>query len=56
MLLNLCHVCVEEPYSDIVCSVIVVTVSREVTLDLEVCSDAVSVSDSLNLCILDSGQ
>ena len=55
-LLQLLEEGAEQPYSDIVSTVVVVTVSGEVTIDLEVSNDTVFVTDALNLSVLDSGQ
>ena len=56
MLLNFLDEGIKEPYTDLVCSVIIVTVAREVTFDIIIYTDAVLVTDGLNLCILDSGE
>ena len=55
-LLQLLEEGAEQPYGDIISTVVVVAVAGEVTLDLEVSNDTVFVTNALNLCILDSGQ
>ena len=54
MLLNLLDECIKEPYADLISSVIVITVSGEVTLDSVINYDAVLITDCLNLSVLDS--
>ena len=53
-LLDLGHERLEEPNGDIVCAVVVISITREVAFDLEVLSEAGSrVTDDLDLGILD---
>ena len=40
--------------SNLICSVIIITIAWEVTLYLEVCSDSVFITDRFYLCIFDS--
>ena len=54
MLLNLLDEGIKEPYTDFISSVIIVSVTREVTFDLVVNADAVLITYGLNLCVLDS--
>ena len=53
-LLDHCDECLEEVNTDLVSSVVIVTILREVAFDIEVNNDAVFVTDCLNLSILDS--
>lgn len=53
-LLDLGHERLEEPNGDIVCAVVVVSITREVAFDLEVLSEAGSrIADDLDLGVLD---
>ena len=54
LLLNLVKESLEKPYSDFVSSVIIVTVTWEVTLSFVINNNTVFVSYCLNLSILDS--
>ena len=56
VLLDLRDEGLEEPHSNVVCTVIVVAVAREVALDLVVDNEAGLVADGLHLCILDGGK
>ena len=53
---DLAHKLTEKVYSDFVCSLIVVAVSWELTVDLEVSSNTVFITDNLNLSILNSAE
>ena len=53
---DLAHKLTEKVYSDFVCSIIVVAVSWELTVDLEVSSNTVFITDNLNLSILNSAK
>ena len=45
----------KQPYTDIICSVIIITILRELAFDFEVfCKSCLCVTDNLNLSILDS--
>ena len=48
--------CGKQGCCDLVCSVIIVTITWEVTLNLEVCCDSVLVTDCFYFCIFDSGK
>ena len=48
--------CGKQSCCDLVCSVIIVTITWEVTLNLEVCCDSVLVTDCFYFCIFDSGK
>ena len=48
--------CRQKSCCDLVCSVIIITITWEVTLNLEICCNAVFIADSFNFCIFDSGQ
>ena len=48
--------CGKQSCCDLVCSVIIVTITWEVTLNLEICCNTVFITDSFNFCIFDSGQ
>ena len=56
MLLNLIKESLEKPYSDFVSSVIIVTVTWEVTLSFVINNNTVFVSYCLNLSILNSAE
>ena len=53
-LIQFVHEFLQQPDCDLICTIIIITVSWEVSLDLEVCCDTVFVTDCFNLCILDS--
>lgn len=44
----------EQPYSDLICSVIIISVSWEISLGYEVYDQASFITNSLHLCILNS--
>ena len=46
----------QKPYSNLICTVIIVTVSWEVSLNLEVCCKTIFVTDNFNLSVFDSAQ
>ena len=48
--------CRQKSCCDLVCSVIIITITWEVTLNLEVCCDSVLVTDCFYFCIFDSGK
>ena len=48
--------CRKQCCCDLICSVIIVTITWEVTFYNEVCCDSVFVTNSFNFCIFDSGQ
>ena len=48
--------CGKQCCCDLICSVIIVTIAWEVTLNLEVCCDSVLVTDCFYFCIFDSGK
>ena len=48
--------CGKQSCCDLVCSVIIVTITWEVTLNLEVCCDSVLVTDCFYFCTFDSGK
>ena len=50
------HECTQQPYSDLVCSVIVITVSWEVSFDLIIGNDSAFITNRFYFCILDCGQ
>ena len=54
MLLNLIHECPKKPYTNLICSVIIISVSREISLYLIIFCKSVLITDNLNLCIFDS--
>ena len=56
MLLNLIHKGSEKPYADLVCSVVIISVSREVSFDLVVFCKTILITDYLHLCIFDRGK
>ena len=48
--------CRKQCCCDLICSVIIVTITWEVTFYDEVCCDSVFITNSFNFCIFDSGQ
>ena len=56
MLLDLVHKGAQQPHTDLVGPVVVVSVSREIALDLVILGNAVLVTDNLYLGVLDGGQ
>ena len=48
--------CRKQCCCDLICSVIIVTITWEVTFYYEICCDSVFVTDCFNFCIFDSGQ
>ena len=57
VLLNICDELLQKPYTDLISTVIIVTILREVAFYLEInCQACLRITNNLNLCILDSGQ
>ena len=56
ILLDLLHESLQKPYSEFICSRIIVTILRELAFCLEVNSASLLVTDNLNLSIFNSGQ
>ena len=53
-LVQFVHEFLQKPYSNLICTVIIVTVSWEVSLNLEVCCKTIFVTDNFNLSVFDS--
>ena len=56
MSLDLIHEGSQQPYTDLIRTVIIVTVSREIALNLIILCKAILITDDLDLCILDCGK
>ena len=53
-LVQFVHEFLQQPYSDLVCTVIIVTIFWEVSFDLEVCSKSIFVTNNFNLSVFNS--